>query len=372
MIEAECLERMVVEIMRKEEDVLNIEKIKESDEKNTSTMAAGSTSRTKHSVSGSVETLVGTSLGRVLSFITKKSDHQSPILRLLNSLHPNRFSNMSMKLNLMHVHNVTFSSIKRRKVSMGGSYEKCSHVNGKVSTKEQDRGGQKIRRGRIKLAKIAVKQNRRRSNTGGTSANSKGPGSWDLHKVSHIPRGNAAVVDKGIFDIELFEGLRRYLYGIEIGRFANAYRSSKKANVTCLQMNWEIQMLRISTWSRNGFFKIMEGNKISPILKALEAKDCISSSSVSFSKCNLLGLSGWQLTNFVKRKLSDVYESESDSNDDSPNQDIIIIKAEYADDVFKIHLPVSLATLAVVKEEINKRCKLNPRTCNFKYLDEDE
>ncbi|GKE39475.1 hypothetical protein Tco_1462880 [Tanacetum coccineum] len=39
MIEAECLERMVVEIMRKEEDVLNIEKIKESDEKNTSTMS---------------------------------------------------------------------------------------------------------------------------------------------------------------------------------------------------------------------------------------------------------------------------------------------------------------------------------------------
>ncbi|GKC68451.1 hypothetical protein Tco_1101049 [Tanacetum coccineum] len=48
MIEVECLERMVVEIMRKEEDVLNIEKIKESDEKNTSTMAAGSTSTTKH------------------------------------------------------------------------------------------------------------------------------------------------------------------------------------------------------------------------------------------------------------------------------------------------------------------------------------
>ncbi|GKA62405.1 hypothetical protein Tco_0761924 [Tanacetum coccineum] len=91
---------------------------------------------------------------------------------------------------------------------------------------------------------------------------------------------------------------------------------------------------------------------------------------VSFSKCNLLGLSGWQLTKFVKRKLSDVYESESDSNDDSLNQDIIIIKVEYADDVFKIHLSVSLATLVVVKEEINKRCKLNPRTCNFKYLEQ--
>ncbi|GJY43281.1 NIN-like protein [Tanacetum coccineum] len=93
---------------------------------------------------------------------------------------------------------------------------------------------------------------------------------------------------------------------------------------------------------------------------------------VSLSKCNLLGRLGWQLTNFVKRKLSDVYESESDSNDDSPNQDILIINAEYADDVFRIHLPVSLATLAVVKEEINKRCKLNLGTCKLKYLDEDE
>ncbi|GJZ76261.1 hypothetical protein Tco_0640726 [Tanacetum coccineum] len=50
MIEAEFLERMVVEIkMRKEAKVLNNETIKESEEgENTSTMAAGSTSRTKH------------------------------------------------------------------------------------------------------------------------------------------------------------------------------------------------------------------------------------------------------------------------------------------------------------------------------------
>ncbi|GJV14757.1 hypothetical protein Tco_1360080 [Tanacetum coccineum] len=38
-----------------------------------------------------------------------------------------------------------------------------------------------------------------------------------------------------------------------------------------------------STGSKNGFFKILEGNKISPILKAFEAEDCISSSGV---KCN--------------------------------------------------------------------------------------
>nr|GEV25862.1 hypothetical protein [Tanacetum cinerariifolium] len=50
MIEGECLERMVVEIMRKEEEALNIGKIKELNEKNTSPMAAGSTSRTKHAL----------------------------------------------------------------------------------------------------------------------------------------------------------------------------------------------------------------------------------------------------------------------------------------------------------------------------------
>ncbi|GKB21057.1 hypothetical protein Tco_0854980 [Tanacetum coccineum] len=86
--------------------------------------------------------------------------------------------------------------------------------------------------------------------------------------------------------------------------------------------------------------------------------------------------SSWPLrmaTNkLCEEKLSDVYESESNSNDDSPNQDILIINAEYADDVFIIHLPISLATLDVVKEEINKRCKLNPRPCKLKYLNENE
>nr|GEW18265.1 hypothetical protein [Tanacetum cinerariifolium] len=74
-------------------------------------------------------------------------------------------------------------------------------------------------------------------------------------------------------------------------------------------------------------------------------------------------------TNFVNGKLSDVYE---DSNDDMPKQDILIIKVEYGDDVFEINIPVSLTTLAVVKKEINKRCKLNPETYKLKYLDEDE
>ncbi|GKD05858.1 NIN-like protein, partial [Tanacetum coccineum] len=41
-------------------------------------------------------------------------------------------------------------------------------------------------------------------------------------------------------------------------------------------------------------------------------------------------------------------------------------------DVFTLNLPIPLATLAVVKKEINKRCKLNPETYKLKYLDEDE
>ncbi|GKC52695.1 hypothetical protein Tco_1075440 [Tanacetum coccineum] len=44
----------------------------------------------------------------------------------------------------------------------------------------------------------------------------------------------------------------------------------------------------------------------------------------------------------------------------------------HSPDVFRIHLPSSLATLVVVKEEINKRCKLNPAPCKLKYLDENE
>ncbi|GJZ80322.1 hypothetical protein Tco_0645316, partial [Tanacetum coccineum] len=105
-------------------------------------------------------------------------------------------------------------------------------------------------------------------------------------------------------------------------------------------LNLALQMLRILQGAEMDFSRFLKETKYRRYLKALEAEDCISSSGVSFSKCNLLGLSGWQLTNFVKRKLSDVYESESNSNDDSPNQDILIINAEYADDVFRIHLPV--------------------------------
>nr|GEZ34814.1 hypothetical protein [Tanacetum cinerariifolium] len=34
--------------------------------------------------------------------------------------------------------------------------------------------------------------------------------------------------------------------------------------------------------------------------------------------------------------------------------------------------PSPLATLAVLEEEINKRCKLNLGPCKLKYFDEDE
>nr|GEV73397.1 putative RNA-directed DNA polymerase [Tanacetum cinerariifolium] len=44
----------------------------------------------------------------------------------------------------------------------------------------------------------------------------------------------------------------------------------------------------------------------------------------------------------------------------------------HSPDVFRIHLSVSLATHVVVKEEINKRCKLNLGPCKLKYLDEYE
>ncbi|GJT82825.1 hypothetical protein Tco_1326927 [Tanacetum coccineum] len=115
----------------------------------------------------------------------------------------------------------------------------------------------------------------------------------------------------------------------------NGYENSTVPQTTQFKYTMHLELPPNDEGSKNGFFKILKGNKISMILKALKAEDCISSS-------------GWQLTNFVKRKLGDVYESKSDSNDDSPNQDILIINVEYADDVFRLHLPVSLATLAVV------------------------
>ncbi|PWA78345.1 NIN-like protein [Artemisia annua] len=181
------------------------------------------------------------------------------------------------------------------------------------------------------------------------------------------------------------------------------------------QLGDELRVVDVknSTGSGIGFFKIFEGNRISQIHKALAdrklvAEDHISSSHVKsnttpvpkhrectrkqigrsvnedaenyadyFSACNLLDASGLTQPTVVKRNLSE-YESQSDSNDDSPNQDddspnkdILIINLEYADDVFNLNLPIPLATLAVVKKEINKRCKLNPETYKLKYLDED-
>ncbi|GJY41058.1 NIN-like protein [Tanacetum coccineum] len=182
------------------------------------------------------------------------------------------------------------------------------------------------------------------------------------------------------------------------------------------QLGDELRVVDVenSTGSGIGFFKIFEGNRISQIHKALGvsklvAEDRISSSHVKskttrvpklrkctrkqigrsmnedavndadyVSACNLLDPSGLTRPTVVKRNLGE-YESQSDSNDDSPNQDddspnqdILIIKFEYADDVFTLNLPIPLATLAVVKKEINKRCKLNPETYKLKYLDEDE
>ncbi|GJS75411.1 gypsy type transposase [Tanacetum coccineum] len=161
-------------------------------------------------------------------------------------------------------------------------------------------------------------------------------------------------------------------------------------------------------WPRRSgiiFFKILEGNRISQIQKALAdrklvVEDGISSSHVKSKttpvpehrECikkqigrsmnkdaeNYADPSGLIQPTTVKRNLGE-YETQSDSNDDipnqdddSPNQDILIIKLEYADDVLNLNLPIPLATLAVVKKEINKSCKLNPETYKLKYLDEDE
>lgn len=75
----------------------------------------------------------------------------------------------------------------------------------------------------------------------------------------------------------------------------------------------------------------------------------------------------------MKRKLSDFCETETESTGESSassmnchtspasssDKDILIIKAEFEDDLIVFHLPVSSATLAAVEKEIDEGFDLN-------------
>ncbi|GJW78634.1 NIN-like protein [Tanacetum coccineum] len=89
-----------------------------------------------------------------------------------------------------------------------------------------------------------------------------------------------------------------------------------------------------------------------------------------------------QLRKFVKRKLSDMSESQrcessdeassrsgSGDSDTYPNRDTMTVKAEYGDDLIAFHIPASAATLTALKKETWEGFELNNVSYELAYLD---
>ncbi|GJW87628.1 NIN-like protein [Tanacetum coccineum] len=102
-------------------------------------------------------------------------------------------------------------------------------------------------------------------------------------------------------------------------------------------------------------------------------------------KHNKLGMSGWQGPDLPQRKAYNSKKNQSNQShthekdngviqDPSPvkRNDKTVIKAEYADDIIKLHLGISELTFVTVENEIGKKFKLKHGTFKIKYLDEDE
>ncbi|KAD5507393.1 hypothetical protein E3N88_15096 [Mikania micrantha] len=99
-------------------------------------------------------------------------------------------------------------------------------------------------------------------------------------------------------------------------------------------------------------------------------------------KCNALGISEWPGPNLLKRKANDscIIQKDTKEEDNELIQDIssvnmnkntLTIKAEYAGDMLKFHLPILQATFVNVENEIGMRFQLSVGTYKIKYLDED-
>ncbi|GKF34172.1 hypothetical protein Tco_0107372, partial [Tanacetum coccineum] len=93
----------------------------------------------------------------------------------------------------------------------------------------------------------------------------------------------------------------------------------------------------------------------------------------------VVGISGRK---FVKRKLSDISESQRcESSDESysrsgsgdsdtyPNRDTMTVKTEYGDDLIAFHIPASTATLTALKKETWEGFELNNVSYELAYLD---
>ncbi|KAJ9555817.1 hypothetical protein OSB04_010431 [Centaurea solstitialis] len=133
-----------------------------------------------------------------------------------------------------------------------------------------------------------------------------------------------------------------------------------------------------SSESKTEYFKIFEGNrsslasdvlekKISAVedrLTSLEAK--CKTSPISLSEEGMIEAANKPYVSLstLKRKRKDQSEMYLDEN-------IVTIKAEYADDLIKFHLPISSTTFGAIVKEVSEGFKLNPANYKLKYLDED-
>ncbi|PWA34164.1 NIN-like protein [Artemisia annua] len=192
------------------------------------------------------------------------------------------------------------------------------------------------------------------------------------------------------------------------------------------QIPWTNIDVDNSTKSETKFFKIFKEKRLSPIPEAIDkgkkamvvnynarskekhdtteislsredikqhygktmkkaAKDLGVSLSTLKRKHNKLGMSGWQgpdlpqrnAYNSNKNQSKESHTHEKDNGviqDPSPfkRNENTVIKAEYVDDIIKLHLHISEATFVTVENEIGKKFKLKHGTFKIKYLDEDE
>ncbi|KAJ9555845.1 hypothetical protein OSB04_010459 [Centaurea solstitialis] len=66
-----------------------------------------------------------------------------------------------------------------------------------------------------------------------------------------------------------------------------------------------------------------------------------------------------------------IQDSMAKSKETYLDENTLTIKAVYADDMIKFHLPISSTTFGAIEKEISEGFKLNPSDYKIKYLDED-
>ncbi|KAJ9555798.1 hypothetical protein OSB04_010412 [Centaurea solstitialis] len=118
------------------------------------------------------------------------------------------------------------------------------------------------------------------------------------------------------------------------------------------------------------------------------AKSLNVSVSTLKRKCKVLGIPEWQGKDYLKRNVNHASKNQSNTNEEENNEgasqdplaniqvtslgdNIVTIKAHYADDTIKFHLPISSTTFMAIEKEVSEGFKLNPSDYKVKYLDED-